>query len=162
MVSRTADLALFETGFDLLVPGGRTVLTRQVPGYTTKATLSMFQSLVPEYSADSNVDTMSASQFDWALHAGGESIIQGVKRAMNLAHDQLRATQEVYRSRGNSSSPTVLIVLDKLRNMGHGRDRVVAASFGPGITIEMAFLRRCREREGNRQNGESMSLASDT
>ncbi|KAH9211460.1 chalcone synthase B [Leptodontidium sp. 2 PMI_412] len=52
---------------------------------------------------------------------------------------------KIYRTRGNGGSPTMIAVLDLLRNMGRGKNHVVTASFGPGLAIEMAFLRRCRE-----------------
>lgn len=87
---------------------------------------------------------LAASDCDWALHPGGTAIINGVETLFHLNDDQLRATREVYRNRGNSSSPSVLLVLDELRRMGKGRDRVVAASFGPGLAIEMATMKRCR------------------
>jgi type III polyketide synthase len=41
-----------------------------------------------------------------------------------------------------------LILLDKLRSEANRkRENVVAASFGPGMTIEMAMLRRCEDDE---------------
>jgi predicted naringenin-chalcone synthase len=89
---------------------------------------------------------LQPADFDWALHPGGVAIIEGVKSSMGLSEEHLRATHEIYRTRGNSSSPTVLIVLDMLRSMGDGREHVVAASFGPGLSIEMAMLKRCRGR----------------
>ena len=106
--------------------------------------------MVLNYSARFNSGLMRTSDCDWALHPGGETIISGVKETMELTEHQLRASREIYRTRGNSSSPTVLIVLDKLRSMGKGSDHIVATSFGPGLAIEMALLRRCRELEENR------------
>jgi type III polyketide synthase len=103
----------------------------------------MFDKLVPEYSADIGTEFMEPADFDWALHPGGNAIIDGVKASMSLSDEHLRATNEIYCTRGNSSSPTVLIVLDLLRSMGRGCEHVVSASFGPGLSIEMAMLRRC-------------------
>jgi type III polyketide synthase len=96
--------------------------------------------------------------FDWALHPGGEAVIDNVKDTMGLTEHQLRATREIYKTRGNSSSPTVLIVLDKLRSMGRGSDQVIATSFGPGLTIEMAMLRRCREAEAEAEAENDFSV----
>jgi type III polyketide synthase len=107
----------------------------------------MFEKLTYEHALRTIGPVFSRDEFDWALHPGGEAVIDNVKDTMGLTEHQLRATREIYRTRGNSSSPTVLIVLDKLRTMGHGSDQVVATSFGPGLTIEMAMLRRCREAE---------------
>lgn len=104
----------------------------------------MFAKLVPEYSASVGLMSLQPADFDWALHPGGSAIIEGVRSSMSLAQEHLRATHEIYRTRGNSSSPTVLAVLDMLRLMGSGREHVVAASFGPGLSIEMAMLKRCR------------------
>lgn len=106
----------------------------------------MFNNMMPDYSSHFRNGLLSKIDFDWALHPGGEAIIEGVKKEMDLTEHQLRASLEIYRSRGNSSSPTVLIVLDKLRSMGEGSDHVVATSFGPGLVIEMVMLRRYRGR----------------
>jgi predicted naringenin-chalcone synthase len=104
----------------------------------------MFNQLIPEYSASAGIMPLRPADFDWALHPGGIAIIEGVRSSMCLSEEHLRATNEIYRTHGNSSSPTVLIVLDMLRSMEGGREHVVAASFGPGLSIEMAMLRRCR------------------
>lgn len=86
-----------------------------------------------------------ARDFDWALHPGGSSIIAGVEKAMNLTVDHLRASYEIYVNFGNSSSATIMAVMDQLRNMGEGREHVVACAFGPGISLEMMILRRPRD-----------------
>ena len=83
----------------------------------------------------------SPSDFDWALHPGGSTIITGVQSALGLGDDHLRASYEVYVSHGNSSSATILSVMDKLRR-SEGRENVVAAAFGPGICLELLMLRR--------------------
>jgi type III polyketide synthase len=91
---------------------------------------------------------LTIHDFDFALHPGGEAIIDGAKEVLGLTEDQIQATREIYRTRGNSSSPTVLILLDKLRSVANRkRENVVATSFGPGMTIEMALLRRCEVDE---------------
>ncbi len=102
----------------------------------------MFSSLLPRSAA---TEALVASDFDWALHPGGEAILDGAAEAMHLTTDQLRASREIYRTRGNSSSPAVLAVLDKLRSYGKNRDHVVATSFGPGLAIEMAILKWCSD-----------------
>jgi fungal type III polyketide synthase len=106
----------------------------------------MYEKLLPSFREKVGAD-LDVADFDWALHPGGEAIIAGAKDIMGLSNDQLRASKEIYKTRGNSSSPTVLIVLDKLRQMGKGRDHIVATSFGPGLAIEMAMFRRCRQEE---------------
>ena len=83
-----------------------------------------------------------AADFDWALHPGGSTIIAGVEQALNLNQEQLRASYEIYVKYGNSSSATIMAVLDRLRNLGEGREHVVACAFGPGISLELMILRR--------------------
>lgn len=124
--------------------GPRAVLDRAIPCHTTKAVLHMFNKLNPEYSASLGLPDLKPTDFEWALHPGGKAIIDGVKTSMALSDDHLWASREIYRTRGNSSSATVLVVLDMLRSCRFGgRDHVVAASFGPGMVIEMAMLQRC-------------------
>lgn len=60
---------------------------------------------------------------------------------MNLTPEHLRASYEIYMKYGNSSSATILSVLNKLRE-SEGKENVVACAFGPGIALEMMLLRR--------------------
>ena len=115
--------------------------------YTREAIEPMFRKLLPSFKARTKLFDVDIADFDWALHPGGEAIIEGAKQRLQLTDDQLRATREIYRTRGNSSSAAVLVVWDRLRNMGRGRDILVATSFGPGLMIEMAMLKRLRLEE---------------
>ncbi|GKT61259.1 chalcone synthase B [Colletotrichum tofieldiae] len=124
--------------------GFTSIITKQVPDLTNKAVQPLWNKLLPSYREKVGLPGLDISEFDWALHPGGESIINNVKDSMALTEHQLRATRQIYRTRGNTGSPTAICVLDLLRNMGPGSDHVVAASFGPGLATEMAFLRRCR------------------
>jgi type III polyketide synthase len=114
-------------------------ITKHVPKATIGAIESMFDKI-----CDSTHAPKDAKSFDWAIHPGGLAILKGAQQEMSLTDDHIRASLEVYRDFGNSSSPTVLIVLDTLRKKGAGRDGVVATSFGPGLLIEMIFMQRCR------------------
>ena len=102
-----------------------------------------FQNLVksiPYFKTNGN--SPAATDFDWALHPGGSTIIMGVQQAMNLTEEHLRASYEIYIKYGNSSSATIMSVMDQLRKNGEGREHVVACAFGPGISLEMMVLRR--------------------
>lgn len=126
-------------------------MTKEVPKTAVNAILPMFDHLCQpshsSYKERPNRATSQSLDFDWAIHPGGAAILQGAQQTLNLTDDHIRVSLETYRSYGNSSSPTVLIVLDRLRNMGQGRDRVVATSFGPGMTIEMCLMKRCRDTD---------------
>ncbi|PNS21082.1 Alpha-pyrone synthesis polyketide synthase-like Pks11 [Sphaceloma murrayae] len=131
------EMGFFTEGF-----GYQTTLTRNVPLIARGAMRGMFERLVGEYKSEFGEEVGGSEDFDWALHPGGAAIMDGVRDVMGLSEHQLRASREVYRIKGNSSSPTVLIVLDKLRRMSPGKEHVIATSFGPGVTIEMVVLRK--------------------
>jgi len=118
-----------------------------VPQKVVEAVRPMFERIRPSLTNKREEDlngTLKPSDCDWALHPGGIAILKGAQAVLGLNQDQLRASMEIYQTRGNSSSPTVLLVLDRLRHMGEGRDKVVAMSFGPGLAIEAATMKRCR------------------
>ncbi|KAH3912494.1 hypothetical protein HBI56_205790 [Parastagonospora nodorum] len=135
--------------YDITAKGMIASITKEVPKTAVSAIQPMFDQLRKQICATHNKQDpprtpTAPSDFDWAVHPGGAAILQGAQQAMGLAEDHIRASLEIYRSYGNSSSPTVLIVLDQLRRMGQGRDNVIATSFGPGMMIEMCMLKRCR------------------
>ncbi|NBM20008.1 3-oxoacyl-[acyl-carrier-protein] synthase III C-terminal domain-containing protein [Streptomyces sp. GC420] len=75
----------------------------------------------------------------WAIHPGGKRIVEVVGERLELPAEALRPSYEVLDEYGNCSSPTVLMVLQRLPRT----DRpVVALAFGPGLTLYAALLRR--------------------
>ncbi|KAL8800627.1 MAG: hypothetical protein Q9182_005040 [Xanthomendoza sp. 2 TL-2023] len=141
-----------DLGFDVDPLGWKVVLTQRVPAVAAAAVSPCFQDLiqsVPELHDRSSPPI--AADFDWALHPGGSLIITGVEQAMNLTPDHLRASYEIYMKYGNSSSATIISVLNKLRE-SEGKENVVACAFGPGIALEMMILRR-RRTEPTCSNG---------
>ncbi|KAA8612637.1 BcsA naringenin-chalcone synthase [Pyrenophora tritici-repentis] len=128
-------------------------ITKDVPKAAVSAIIPMFKQLQSASSSSHGhgfpAHYSPLSTFDWAIHPGGAAILEGAKQALQLTDDHIKASLDVYRNYGNSSSSTVLIVLDKLRNMGKGRDKVVATSFGPGLSIEMCILKRSRHSLGS-------------
>ncbi|KAL8831294.1 MAG: hypothetical protein Q9191_000950 [Dirinaria sp. TL-2023a] len=132
-----------DLGFDIDPLGWKVVLTPRVPGLATAAVAPAFKDLVeslPELTEGQ--ETPNALDFDWALHPGGSTIITGIEKAMGLSPEHLRATYEIYMNYGNSSSATIMSVMNKLREMGDGKENVIACAFGPGISLEMMVLKR--------------------
>jgi type III polyketide synthase len=103
----------------------------------------MFVSLLQSINSLRPCDKLNVADFDWALHPGGQLIIEKVKQALYLSDNQLRATYDTYKTQGNSSGPSVLIVMDKLRSENSEKDFVVATAFGPGLAVEMSMFGRC-------------------
>ncbi len=84
----------------------------------------------------------------WALHAGGEKIINTVRDELGLSEEQLGPTRGVLAEYGNMSSPTVLFVLRDILDAGVGEDEwCVMATFGAGLSAH-AFLLRKRPGTG--------------
>ena len=109
---------------------------------------------IPQLHRDGKI--LSATDFDWALHPGGSLIITGVQSAMCLEEHHLRASYEIYMEHGNSSSATIISVMDRLRQPRHakvGKDNVVACAFGPGINMEFMALKRGNRTTNGHMNG---------
>ena len=70
----------------------------------------------------------------WAVHAGGRSILDAVESALQLPPDALDDSREVLRQFGNMSSSTLMFVLSRQlkREIAQG----VAIAFGPGLAAE--------------------------
>lgn len=79
----------------------------------------------------------------WAAHPGGPRILEVAADALDLDESGLAASYEVLREKGNCSSTTVLLVLDRIVAAGmlSPGDHVVMLAFGPGLTLYAALLR---------------------
>lgn len=79
----------------------------------------------------------------WAVHPGGAGILRAVASRLHLTEEAIAPSFDVLREYGNCSSPTVLIVLQRLlqtRKIRPGK-AVVALGFGPGLSIFAALLK---------------------
>jgi type III polyketide synthase len=129
--------------------GWKVVLSPRVPKLAAAVVEPTFSDLMatlpnlpPNYK--------NAADFDWALHPGGATILSGVERAMGITPEHMRASYDTYINHGNSSSATIISVMDRLRQKdmdeiapgGKVKDFIVGCAFGPGIAIEMCMLKR--------------------
>lgn len=76
----------------------------------------------------------------WAIHPGGPRILSACGEALSLSAEQLEPSRTVLAEYGNMSSPTVLFILNRLRQRA-ARTPCVALAFGPGLTVEAALFR---------------------
>ena len=144
-----------ELGFDVDPMGWKVVLTPRVPKLTSVAVPKVFEDLVAAIPELVNISKFKASDFDWALHPGGSTILTGIEKAMHIAPELLRASYEVYINHGNSSSATIFSVLKRLLE-GETNEHIVGCAFGPGIAVEMMMFKRLLEP---RSDGETDSPA---
>jgi predicted naringenin-chalcone synthase len=75
----------------------------------------------------------------WAVHPGGPRILCAVEQALELAATALDVSRAVLAECGNMSSPTVLFILDRLRDSQAPRP-CVALGFGPGLVVEAVLF----------------------
>jgi predicted naringenin-chalcone synthase len=75
----------------------------------------------------------------WAVHPGGPRILSAVEEALSLPPGATRVSHQVLAELGNMSSPTVLFILDRLRQ-AEAKRPCVALGFGPGLYAEAALF----------------------
>jgi predicted naringenin-chalcone synthase len=78
----------------------------------------------------------------WAVHPGGPRILNVVQRELGLTPEQMAASRETLAENGNCSSPTVLLILERLRRSATPPERIVTLAFGPGLTLYASLLLR--------------------
>jgi predicted naringenin-chalcone synthase len=79
----------------------------------------------------------------WALHTGGEKIINAVRDEIGIPEDRLSATRKVLSEFGNMSSPTVWFVLDEIgRKVVAPGDWCVMVAYGAGMSAHAYLLRK--------------------
>jgi predicted naringenin-chalcone synthase len=79
----------------------------------------------------------------WALHTGGEKIINAVRDEIGIAEERLAPTRKVLLEYGNMSSPTVWFVLDEVRKNGVASgDWCVMVAYGAGLSAHAYLLRK--------------------
>jgi predicted naringenin-chalcone synthase len=79
-----------------------------------------------------------------AVHPGGPKIVDGVREALELRDEQVRASREVLRAHGNMSSATLPHVWERaLRDPAVAPGTlVVGLAFGPGLTVAGCLLEK--------------------
>lgn len=150
-----------DLGFDTHPLGWKVVLTPRVPSLAQASVPPAFKSLMASLPNLPD-EYQEPGDFDWALHPGGATILSGVEKAMGISAEHMRASYDTYMKHGNSSSATVISVMDRLRSEdmdgmapgGKVKEFVVGCAFGPGISVEMCMLKRNLDyRKGERVLG---------
>ena len=78
----------------------------------------------------------------WALHPGGEKIINAVRDTIGLTEKQVHASRAILAGYGNMSSPTVWFVLQRILegDIAPG-DWIIMVAFGAGLSAHAFLLR---------------------
>jgi alkylresorcinol/alkylpyrone synthase len=84
----------------------------------------------------------SGSVPHWAVHPGGDRMVQTLQEKLALTDEQLETTREILRDYGNMSSPTVLFELKRLMQRGiPSGEWGVMVAFGAGMSIHLYLIR---------------------
>ncbi len=79
----------------------------------------------------------------WALHSGGEKVINAVRDELGLSEEQLLPTRSVLSEYGNMSSPTVWFVLREIEKRGVAKGEwCIMVAFGAGLSAHAYLLRK--------------------
>jgi predicted naringenin-chalcone synthase len=79
----------------------------------------------------------------WALHTGGEKIINAVRDEIGIPEERLWATRKVLAHYGNMSSPTVWFVLNEMLQEGiRPQELCVMVAYGAGLSAHAYLLRK--------------------
>ncbi len=79
----------------------------------------------------------------WALHSGGEKIINAIRDELGLSEEQVHATRSVLSEYGNMSSPTVWFVLREIEKRGVASGEwCIMVAFGAGLSAHAFLLRK--------------------
>lgn len=78
----------------------------------------------------------------WPVHPGGQGIIDGLQRGLDLSDDDIAPSAAVLAAHGNVGTPSALFVLQRTiadRSPSPG-DRGLAITIGPGVTAGLMLL----------------------
>lgn len=122
--------------WDVTDAGFRMGLSSKVPQVLSRHVRGLVDDLLARHGG-------TVSEVDgWAVHPGGPRILNVVERELALPPQALAASRATLDEHGNCSSPTVLLILDRLSRSTPPPRRVVMLAFGPGLTLYAVLLDR--------------------
>jgi predicted naringenin-chalcone synthase len=144
-----------ERGYDLqslsstLTPTGEDSMAWEVGNHGYEIVLSSY---VPHILGENirnaitpglEQNNWSVSDVDfWCVHPGGRAILERITEALDLDEHGLDIAHNVLRTFGNMSSATIFFLLQQGLDEIDKGSRTAAMAFGPGLTVEMAFMER--------------------
>lgn len=110
-------------------------LSSYIPNLVNEGILPLIQKTLGTLSIDK--DDIA----HWALHPGGKKILDVCADVLNLPKEKLKPSYDILSRYGNMSAATVLFVLKEIWENGpNNNEKVFAAGFGPGLTLEAAAM----------------------
>jgi alkylresorcinol/alkylpyrone synthase len=137
VVSRTDVANAEHMTWDVTDHGFRMGLSPKVPAVLAEHVAGVVEELLDRH------ELAVADIAGWAVHPGGPKILDVVGAELHLT-DELDISRAVLARHGNTSSASVLLILEQVNrsiDLRHG-DHVVCMAFGPGLTLYAALLQR--------------------
>ena len=79
----------------------------------------------------------------WALHPGGDKMVIGLQKALEISDALMAPTREVLSEHGNMSSPTVLFIAERaLQENPEGPGPMLLCAYGAGLSMHAMLLKR--------------------
>ena len=118
------------TGFEMM-------LSSELPRIISEEAVPIVHKLLAQKGIDRN------AIHHWVLHPGGRAILDALQSGLNVSDEDMLPSRTVLKNYGNMSSASILFVLKELlATRTIGKDEYVCAiAFGPGLTMEVAFLK---------------------
>lgn len=112
-------------------------LSVRLPGLAAAAAGELTESLL------GGLGLRAADVRRWALHPGGENVLNAVRDRLALDEEELRFSRRVLAGSGNMSSATVWFVLDEMEREGIAPgELVMMLAFGAGLSAHAYLLRK--------------------
>ncbi len=80
----------------------------------------------------------------WAIHSGGKKILEAAEQSLGISAEENRFAYHILQNYGNMSSVSIIFVLEEIWKHAQMTDQnktLLAMAFGPGLTLESAFMR---------------------
>ncbi|MEU5563774.1 type III polyketide synthase [Micromonospora musae] len=122
--------------WDVTDAGFRMGLSPKVPQVLSRHVRGLVDDLLARHGT--TIDELDG----WAVHPGGPRILNVVERELGLPAQALAASRATLDEHGNCSSPTVLLILDRLQRAAVPPERILMLAFGPGLTLYAVLLDR--------------------
>jgi predicted naringenin-chalcone synthase len=118
------------TGFEMM-------LSSELPRIIAEEAVPIVEKLI----AQQGIDRTAIRH--WVLHPGGRAILDALQNGLNVSDEDMLPSRTVLKNYGNMSSASILFVMKELlATRTISRDEFVCAiAFGPGLTMEVAFLK---------------------
>jgi len=110
---------------------------------TPDAVRAAARNWVPGWLAEHGLSVRDVAA--WTIHPGGPRVLDAALEGLALEPDtESRAREDaahILRTRGNTSSPTILLILERILAAGPIEGPIAAIAFGPGLAAEAFLLR---------------------